>query len=91
MARKIFVSYKHSDSDVQQLNRFNAATARDYVDHLERLFEGDHIYKGEREDIRPCGFPDYRFQRGRMLCLARGNSQTLAAGAGQNQGLYRNA
>lgn len=52
MAKKIFVSYKHSDTGVQKLNpsSYEQARARDYVDHLEQLFSGDHIYKGERDD-----------------------------------------
>jgi len=50
MARKIFVSYKHSDPGVKSLKQFGATTARDYVDFLEQCFRGDNIYKGEKDD-----------------------------------------
>ena len=51
MARKIFVTYKHSDSSVQRLNR-HGTTARAYVDCLIDRFRGDEIYKGEgNEDL----------------------------------------
>ena len=51
MARKIFVTYKHSDNNVAPLNSV-ATTARDYVDKLIELFKGDEIYKGEgNEDL----------------------------------------
>jgi MTH538 TIR-like domain (DUF1863) len=58
MARKIFVSYKHHDSAVQSLDQFGLTTARDYVDLLEQLFSGDHIYKGERGDEDLGAFKD---------------------------------
>ena len=50
MARKIFVSYKHSDDSVEPINY--KTTARAYVDEIIELFEGDEIYKGEgNEDL----------------------------------------
>ena len=57
MARKIFVSYKHGDSNVAYVPEFANAehrgqTARAYVDYLEHVFVGNQIYKGEgNEDL----------------------------------------
>lgn len=60
MARKVFVSYKYSDSLVQDLGIYQdsflgkikiATTARHYVDEIsEHLTGDDHIYKGENDD-----------------------------------------
>ncbi len=52
MARKIFVSYKHKDSDVSPIgNIFEQTTARDYVEKIiELLDENNHIYKGEGDE-----------------------------------------
>ena len=55
MGRKIFVSYKHADSNVQQFPQHRtqhySCTARCYVDELEYILEeDDNIYKGEEAD-----------------------------------------
>lgn len=55
MGKKIFVSYKYADSDVQALDNkswWETTTVRDYVDKLETYFDrySDHIYKGESGD-----------------------------------------
>lgn len=49
MAKKIFISYKHSDNSVYPLSNtwsLHPATARDYVNMIESHFKntGDHIY-----------------------------------------------
>jgi len=54
MSRKIFVSYKHKDTDVSPIgNVFEQTTARDYVEKLiGQLDANDYIYKGEgNEDL----------------------------------------
>lgn len=54
MGKKIFVSYKYKDSDVNKLDGVVGATwACDYVDYIqENIFnsEDDNIYKGEKSD-----------------------------------------
>ncbi len=51
MGRKVFVSYKHSDNNVEALRGFGN-TARAYVDYLIEHKLNDEIYKGEgNEDI----------------------------------------
>lgn len=57
MGRKIFVSYKYWDHDVEYLSGYSSSNpkARDYVDWIENYFtnKSDHIYKGENngEDL----------------------------------------
>ena len=49
--KKVFISYKHADTDVQKLPNTLNTTARDYVNLLQEMFEDTpHIYKGEEDD-----------------------------------------
>lgn len=61
--RKIFVSYKYSDSNVQALpyvaGRYAITTSRHYVDLLQILLDADdHIYKGEDNEESLDEFKD---------------------------------
>ena len=49
MGRKIFVSYKHKDSNVENLSGYGN-TARAYVDNLIEKRLNDEIYKGEGDE-----------------------------------------
>lgn len=55
MGRKVFVSYKYSDTDVSAiLNLLKTTRACDYVDYIQNyVLDDDDIYKGEdsNEDI----------------------------------------
>lgn len=51
MGRKIFVSYKYADGQVEDLEPYSNSTVRDYVDVFENLLDStDHIFKGEDND-----------------------------------------
>jgi len=54
MGRKVFVSYKHKDSDVKQLKGYLSngycTIARDYVDYLSDNTLKDDVYKGEGDE-----------------------------------------
>jgi len=57
--KKVFISYKHADSDVLKLPNIDDTTARDYVNVLQEMFEDTpHIYKGEDDDNDLSKFKD---------------------------------
>lgn len=48
---KIFISYKHADSNVQSISPHNIwTTARHYVDIIQEKLSSYHINKGEKDD-----------------------------------------
>ena len=50
MGKKIFVSYKYADSQVENLTIYENSTVRDHVTKFEEILDpSDNIYKGESE------------------------------------------
>lgn len=61
MGRKIFVSYKYADDQVESLPRcgLRKTVARDYVDEIEDILrKTSHIYKGEHDGEDLSGLSD---------------------------------
>jgi UDP-N-acetylmuramyl tripeptide synthase len=54
MGKKIFVSYKYADENVQRLSNtplYKTTSVRDYVDSIENYLDAsNHIYKGESDN-----------------------------------------
>ena len=50
MGKKIFVSYKFADNQVENLSIYENSTVRDYVTKFEEILDpSDNIYKGESD------------------------------------------
>ncbi len=60
MKRKVFVSYKYKDYDVEELPNVTQPTwPCDYVNYIQnKILSGDYIYKGEKIDEDLSGYSD---------------------------------
>lgn len=78
MARRVFVSYKYADKQVEPLPGplNNYGTARDYVDYIMQTIEGTEIYNGEEDDNDLSQFKDETI-RTHLKTLIRTSSITI--------------
>ena len=59
MGKKIFVSYKYADDQVENLKSGQNSTVRDYIDKFEeKVDSSDDIYKGESDGEDLSGLSD---------------------------------